>query len=241
LALIEVGKHIDATSPHKKYTDTDYDVFTDAAWHVLEGGSPYDRHTYRYTPLAAYMCLPNHTVTHVFGKYVFVAFDIVMGIAMWSLIESQNNKKQNTWAYVAFWLYNPVTIAMSTRGSNDNIIAMLVYVTLYYLLRKEYVKAGLVYGLSVHFKIYPIIYCFVFYLYIDCDRKKVLDSKSQIFSNFFTVNRIKFTLVSASTFILLTILFYSIYGYEFLYEGYLYHLVRKDNRHNYSVYFYAIY
>ena len=60
-------------------------------------------------------------------------------------------------------------------------------------------------------------------------------------AKFFTPNRLKFTLISASTFLFFTILFYVIYGWEFLYEGYLYHLVRKDNRHNYSVYFYLIY
>jgi phosphatidylinositol glycan class M len=36
-------------------------------------------------------------------------------------------------------------------------------------------------------------------------------------------------------------MFYVIYGYEFLYEAYLYHFVRKDHRHNNSVYFYLIY
>ena len=57
----------------------------------------------------------------------------------------------------------------------------------------------------------------------------------------FTKNRLIFTLVSASTFLGLTYYFYLVYGYEFLYEAYLYHLVRKDNRHNYSVYWYLIY
>jgi GPI mannosyltransferase 1 subunit M len=47
--------------------------------------------------------------------------------------------------------------------------------------------------------------------------------------------------VSAGTFIGLTYLFYVIYGYEFLYEAYLYHFVRKDHRHNNSVYWYMIY
>ena len=146
---------------------------------------------------------------------------------------------------MAFWLYNPVTIMMSTRGSNENIIALLVYATLYYLLRKDYTKAGLLYGLSVHFKIYPIIYSFVFYLFIDSDKASFVSGTHSLFkvfqNGFFTKNRLKFTLISASTFLALTAVFYYIYGYEFLYEAYLYHLIRKDNRHNYSAYFYLIY
>ena len=62
-----------------------------------------------------------------------------------------------------------------------------------------------------------------------------------MFKNFFSRNRLVFTGVSAGTFIALTACFYFIYGYEFLYEAYLYHLIRKDNRHNYSVYWYSIY
>ena len=43
------------------------------------------------------------------------------------------------------------------------------------------------------------------------------------------------------TFVGLTAAFYPIYGFEYLYESYLYHFVRKDHRHNNSVYWYLIY
>ena len=68
------------------------------------------------------------------------------------------------------------------------------------------------------------------YFYIDNKENK-----------FFTKNRLIFTLVSFFTFIFLTGLFYKIYGFECLYESLLYHLIRKDNRHNFSIYFYYIY
>jgi phosphatidylinositol glycan class M len=132
--LVYVAKLIDESPSPKKYTDTDYDVFSDAAAHVYGGGSPYARHTYRYTPLAAYMCLPNIFIHPLAGKVIFCICDILMGVLMWSLVESQNKNKRYTWVYVGFWIYNPVTIMMSTRGSNDNIITLLVYATLYYLL-----------------------------------------------------------------------------------------------------------
>jgi len=50
-----------------------------------------------------------------------------------------------------------------------------------------------------------------------------------------------FTALTVVTFFGLTAVFYPIYGYEYLYEAYLYHFVRKDHRHNNSVYWYLIY
>lgn len=123
----------------------------------------------------------------------------------------------------------------------------LVFFSLYYLLNKQYTRAGLVYGLSVHFKIYPILYSFVFYLFIDSHRYKKENKNWTILQklsksdSFFTKNRIYFTLISGGTFFFLTTSFYYLYGYEFLYEAYLYHLVRKDNRHNFSLYWLLIY
>ena len=78
-----------------RYTDIDYDVFTDAAYHVAHGRSPYDRHTYRYTPfLAKLLALPiEHNNNYeerggplgmifsirYFGKILFCVADVICG------------------------------------------------------------------------------------------------------------------------------------------------------------------
>jgi len=80
---------------------------------------------------------------------------------------AERKRKRNGLIVGFAWILNPLVIAISTRGSNDQQIVFLVFLTIYYLLMKSYTKAALVYGLSVHFKIYPIIYSFVFFLFID--------------------------------------------------------------------------
>ena len=99
------------------------------------------------------------------------------------------------------------------------------------------------YGLSVHFKLFPIMFAVPFYLFIDHNKEliKKREFYKAIFTNFFTRNRLTFTIVSASTFLALAAIFYYIYGYEFLYQTYLYHITRKDNRHNKSVYWSLMY
>ena len=134
LIVVYIAKLIDESDFPMRYTDTDYDVFSDAATHVYNGDSPFKRHTYRYTPLAAYICLVNNIFHPLAGKIVFVLIDLAMCQMLWSLVESQNKNKTNISYYVAFWAFNPAVVAMSTRGSNDNIITALVFVTMYFLV-----------------------------------------------------------------------------------------------------------
>ena len=68
-------------------------------------------------------------------------------------LKAQNPKSKGeyTWLYVAFVTFNPMIVGMSIRGSNDNMIALLVFISVFLLLKKRFFLAGFFYGLSIHF------------------------------------------------------------------------------------------
>ena len=57
------------------YSDLDYKVYTDGSKYIYQGGSPFDRHTYRYTPILGFLLLPN-VFFESFGKILFGLSDI---------------------------------------------------------------------------------------------------------------------------------------------------------------------
>lgn len=212
------------------YTDVDYEVFTDAARHVVEGRSPYERHTYRYTPLLAWVLTPNVILHKDFGKLLFSVADVLIAILIRNVLARQRCSAATRDLCALLWLYNPLTLVISTRGNADSLAVLLVTLTLDLLQRERLVSAGLLHGLSVHFRLYPLMFTLPMYLSLRGDNRFLPN-----------VNQWKFASSCALSIVALTAISYHLYGLRFLQESLLYHLARKDTRHNFSVYFYMLY
>lgn len=300
LVLIAYGEIQDQIS-EVPYTDVDYRVVTDGARHIFMGRSPFNRHTYRYTPLLAILLLPNIYLHRCFGKLLFAAFDLVIAIIIKLIIVDEyhllmlnqsnsiedakkklfngnnaaktkirlsNSKKETSSKYCSsdrlkfekmgnfsayIWLYNPLTMIIATRGNGDAITCSLVLMSIFYLLKvqenhqneknneRNVIKCGIFHGLAIHFRLYPIFFSLAYYMYLaDVKNSSGLQS---IIKCFLKPNRKQVLLILSVLKVLIftTGVFYLFYNYQFLYESTLYHFVRKDTRHNFSIYFYLQY
>ncbi|KAL1124560.1 hypothetical protein AAG570_001184 [Ranatra chinensis] len=218
------------------FTDVDYRVFTDSARHVLEGKSPYMRHTYRYSPLVALILLPNVILHPVLGKILFSVFDIFIGFIIYKILMIDRLDKNTAAFYSCFWLYNPLSIVISTRGNADSLSALLVLWTLLEYKSKRYVQVGVIHGLAIHLRIYPIVFSLPLYICIGHS------SNNKLFQLFYpNKKRLSLIISCVMTLLLLTTLFYLKYGKLFIDESIMFHIRRSDIRHNYSVYFYIQY
>ncbi|OAA34652.1 Mannosyltransferase, DXD [Beauveria brongniartii RCEF 3172] len=187
---------------------------------------------------------------------------------------SQNNSRmtasQRAGAFAALWLWNPMVATMSTRGSAEALLGVLTMALLWAVARKKVVLAGVVLGLAVHVKIYPFIYAPAVVWWMDEQRmatdgggggggkarKSTTKTLLEAAMRFVTPARIKFTVASLATFMLLNVIMYSMYppppvllllspelilkrksyGTPFLVHTYLHHGTRIDHRHNFSLY-----
>lgn len=268
ILLIIYGEIQDSVS-EVPYTDIDYKVVTDGARYVTNDESPFLRHTYRYTPLLAYLLVPNILLHKCIGKIIFSIGDILVAVLLYKIIIDEytavfehnssavmNRLKHQQKVFkkklilrlpdkyvlnakygALLWLYNPLTMVIATRGNGDSLTSLLVLVTLWLLLKPldsqiQYFIAGLVHGLAIHFRIYPLVFSLSMFLYAGRTNPRIWNiNLKQIYLVFGT-------LLSLTA---LTVYFYGLYGTKFIYESYIYHLVRKDTRHNFSLFFYMQY
>ncbi|OAA62239.1 Mannosyltransferase, DXD [Cordyceps fumosorosea ARSEF 2679] len=252
--LLVYGAWQDAHSA-VKYTDIDYLVFTDAARIVASSpgdGSPYDRATYRYTPLLAWLLAPTaHRRLFDLGKVLFALADLVAGWLALRLLLRRGTPARRAGAFAALWLWNPMVAAISTRGSAEGLLGALTMGLLWAVERRRVALAGVLLGLAVHVKIYPFIYAPAIVWWMDekrmatamgssgsssAQKKKEKLSLIEAAIGFVTAARVKLAAVSLATFALLNALMYSIYGMPFLVHTYFHHVTRIDHRHNFSPY-----
>jgi len=230
LTLLLYGLYQDAHSP-LPYTDIDYLVFSDASRSVYHGHSPYSRETYRYTPLLSYLLLPT---VHFppFGKLLFAASDVVAGWLI-ALILRRRLPERKALLYTATcWSLNPMVATISTRGSSEGLLGVMVITLLYFSLQRQALPAGILLGLATHFKLYPVLYAPSILLFLEHDPHFI----KQFPKNLITPRRTVFALSAAGAFTGLNVGMYALYGQEFLRHTYLYHLIRLDHRHNFSPY-----
>lgn len=272
IVLLLYGLWQDAHSP-LKYTDIDYLVFTDAARFVVQEHplGPYARETYRYTPLLSWMLLPATwtapgsqwlTVTYFsLGKVLFAVADLVAG---WLIVEvltmksghsQEQAQEQGTMhaararRFAAIWLLNPMVATISTRGSSEGLLAVLVMALLWAVLARRVTLAALLLGFGVHFKIYPFIYAPAIVWWMDDDRMGRMGRHDRptpsipergtpmdALAAFFTADRLKLALLSLATFVGLNLVMHGLYGHPFLVHTFLHHVTRIDHRHNFSPY-----
>lgn len=237
--LLVYGLVQDAYSP-VKYTDIDYLVFTDASRFVASEGSPYDRETYRYTPLLAWLLVPTVWLPS-FGKVVFAAADLVAGWLIARIliegdgdsggngsgkkdpkgkggqrVEPRGMEPERAYRFAAIWLLNPMVATISTRGSSEGLLGALTAALLYAVYKRRVSLAGVLLGLGVHFKIYPFVYAPAIVWWMDMERMggSTTPPGAPLFSTvirFITPERVRFALVSLATFAGLNILMYTMY------------------------------
>ncbi|KAF7213607.1 GPI mannosyltransferase 1 [Nothobranchius furzeri] len=248
LVLVAYGDYQDRNMV-VKFTDIDYHVFTDAARFITQGESPYNRSTYRYTPLLAWLLTSNIYLTLVFGKMLFILCDALSGVLIYKILCMQGLDCKSASKISSLWLLNPLPMGVSSRGNAESILSALVLGTLLCMEAKHLACAAVLYGLSVHMKIYPVTYALPIALALRAPEGRREEGRQKqtwkkwvtFIGSFLNYELILFVSVAGAVFFTLKGLFYYMYGWQFLHETYFYHLTRRDIRHNFSPYFYMLY
>jgi phosphatidylinositol glycan class M len=123
-------------------------------------GDPYSRDTYRYTPLLALWLLPNEFLDPSFGKLLFAFSDLLIGLILYRLLSRSRsiNRTQADFLIGGIWLLNPMVANISTRGSSEAVLGVMVLGCLWLVENGRWDWGAVIFGLAVHWKIYPVVY-----------------------------------------------------------------------------------
>lgn len=171
---------------------------------------------------------PNIWLHPTFGKYLFSLCDIVVGILLYKLLLSSvlprslpevERKRQATF-YASLHLFSPMVFSISTRGSSESTLGALVIGTLYFAMtqsKRRWDVTAVMLGISAHWKVYPIIYGVSLVAVIASERGKAGRGEDGLFAwlrALVNVQSVRFTLLSAGTFMLLNAIVYAMYVFR---------------------------
>ncbi|KAL1367846.1 hypothetical protein AAHE18_02G079000 [Arachis hypogaea] len=108
------------------YTDVDYLVFSDAVSLMASGDSPYKRTTYRYSPLLAFLLIPNSLIHRSWGKFIFSASDLLVGYFIHFILQQRKVPRKLCNYCVMTWLFNPFTFTIGTRGNCEPVVCAMI-------------------------------------------------------------------------------------------------------------------
>ncbi|XP_065315312.1 uncharacterized protein LOC135924193 [Gordionus sp. m RMFG-2023] len=225
-----------------KYTDIDYDVYLQAS-HTLKSPKFVDLYiinpTYRYNPLIAYITLIDIYFVSGLCKFIYASSDIVAALfinKLSSILLHAHSSTTLLFLIKNIWLYNPLVIAISTRGNFDSLICCLFAFLLHEINKpNSCLISSFLYGLCIHLRIFPILFIPTFYFFL-------LQRNSKFPKFIFNYQHFIFFGTAFLTFTILTFYFYKIFHQPYINSAFLYHLIyRKDFKHNFSMHFYPTY
>lgn len=154
---------------------------------------------------------PNLTVNPSFGKILFSICDLVVGTMLYNLfilypprqLSATVLRRQGLLWVSGLWLLNPMVIAISTRGSSESFLGLLVVGTLFLMMKGRHYLAAILLGLSIHWKIYPVIYGASILSHFGAFSKKAAFTESRL-AQLFNKQGIIFGIISAATFAVVT-------------------------------------
>jgi phosphatidylinositol glycan class M len=77
--------------------------------------------------------------------------------------------------FASIWLLNPMVAQISTRGSSEGLLGVMVSALLWSVLAGRIRLGGFLLGFAVHFKIYPFIYAASIIWWLDDERSSSKD------------------------------------------------------------------
>ncbi|CAL8095535.1 unnamed protein product [Calicophoron daubneyi] len=202
-----------------------------------------------------------HDLGRLWGKLVFILADICCAVLQYRIIQVESKVQQKgnerddstpllnhqqlaLYLVCLGWLFNPVTAVVSVRGNAEAVLGVCVLSCLLCVIQNRTILAGLLFGLAVHLKLYPIIYAPSVYLWLTRRPKKSpeVGSLRGLCNLLPNLRHVKFGLAALVSLVSLTTWGYVYFGgMRFLNQAYLYHFSRIDIKHNFAPHFYPLY